>query len=90
VGIASLAGQAARGGLWSFLSFLAIINLNLGLINLFPFPGLDGGRLVFVLVELSTGRKVPERIENVIHLAGFVLLIALILFVTWKDIVRIF
>jgi regulator of sigma E protease len=90
VGIASLAGQAARGGLWSFLSFLAIINLNLGLINLFPFPGLDGGRLVFVLVELVTGRKVPERIENVIHLAGFVLLIALILFITWKDIVRIF
>ena len=90
VGIASLAGQAARGGIWSFLSFLAIINLNLGLINLFPFPGLDGGRLVFVLLEFLTGKRVPENIENFIHLAGFILLIGLIIFVTWKDIVRIF
>jgi len=90
VGIASMAGQAARSGFWSFLSFLAIINLNLGLINLFPFPGLDGGRLVFVFLEMITGRRVPEKIENYIHLAGFILLIALILFVTWKDILRVF
>ncbi|HPI98192.1 MAG TPA: site-2 protease family protein, partial [Synergistales bacterium] len=62
----------------------------LGLINLFPFPGLDGGRLVFVFLEMITGRRVPEKIENYIHLAGFILLIALILFVTWKDILRVF
>ncbi|MBN1332667.1 MAG: RIP metalloprotease RseP [Synergistales bacterium] len=90
VGIASMAGQAARSGFWSFLSFLAIINLNLGLINLFPFPGLDGGRLVFVFLEMISGRKVPEKIENYIHFAGFILLIALVIFITWKDILRIF
>jgi len=89
VGIASMAGRAARSGFWSFLSFLAIINLNLGLINLFPFPGLDGGRLVFVFLEMISGKKVPEKIENYIHLAGFFLLIALVIFVTWKDILRI-
>ncbi len=90
VGIASLAGRAARAGLWSFISFLAIINLNLGLINLFPFPGLDGGRLVFIFIELITRKRVPDRVENFIHLAGFIILIALILFVTWKDIIRLF
>lgn len=90
VGIASMAGAAARAGLWSFLSFLAVINLNLGMINLFPFPGLDGGRLVFVLIEIITRKKVPERIENYIHLAGFFLLITLIIFITWKDLLKLF
>jgi regulator of sigma E protease len=90
VGIASMAGEAVKGGLWSFLSFLAVINLNLGMINLFPFPGLDGGRLVFVFLEIITRKKVPEHIENYIHLAGFFLLIALIMFITWKDILKLF
>ena len=90
IGIATMAGQAARQGIWAFLSFLALINLNLGLINLFPFPALDGGRLVFILGEMITRKRLPERIENYIHFAGFVLLITLILFITWKDISRIF
>jgi regulator of sigma E protease len=85
-----MAGEAVKGGLWSFLSFLAVINLNLGMINLFPFPGLDGGRLVFVFLEIITRKKVPEHIENYIHLAGFFLLIALIMFITWKDILKLF
>ena len=90
VGIASMAGEAAKAGLWSFISFLAVINLNLGMINLFPFPGLDGGRLVFVFLEMLTRKKVPDHIENYIHLAGFFLLIALIIFITWKDLIRLF
>jgi regulator of sigma E protease len=90
VGIASLAGEAARKGLWTFLSFLALINLNLGLINLFPFPALDGGRLFFTAGELVLGKRLPPKTENYIHMAGFFLLIALILYITWQDLARIF
>jgi len=89
VGIASMAGDAARQGWWSFISFLAVINLNLGILNLFPFPALDGGRLSFLAGEMVTGRRLPSKWENLIHLAGFVLLLALIVFVTWKDILRL-
>lgn len=89
VGIATMAGEAVKQGLWSFLSFLAVINLNLGILNLLPFPALDGGRLIFLLGEMLTGRKFPERWEYYVHLAGFVVLISLILLVTWKDIVTL-
>lgn len=90
IGIATMAGEAAKQGIWPFISFLSLINLNLGLINLFPFPALDGGRLVFIVGEIVTKKRLPERIENFIHLAGFILLITLILFITWKDISKIF
>jgi regulator of sigma E protease len=90
VGIAVMAGDAARQGFWTFISFLAVINLNLGLLNLLPFPALDGGRLVFLFGEMISGRKFPEEWENKIHLVGFALLMILIVFVTWKDISRLF
>lgn len=90
VGIASMAGEAARRGLWPFITFLALINLNLGLLNLFPFPALDGGRLLFTAAEMLTGRRLPERIENFIHMSGFVILVMLIVYVTWQDIVHFF
>ena len=90
VGIAVMAGDAVQSGFWTFVAFLGIINLNLGLLNLLPFPALDGGRIVFVLIEMITRRKVPERIETMVHYAGFVVLIALIVFVTGKDIFRLF
>ncbi len=89
VGIAQYAGNAAREGFWTFIAFLAVINLNLGLLNLFPFPALDGGRLVFLFGEMVSGRKFPEHWESRIHLVGFALLMALIAFVTWKDIARL-
>ncbi len=90
VGIASMAGEAARQGFWSFLSFLAVINLHLGILNLLPFPALDGGRLVFVVGEMLFRRKIPLKYEHYIHLAGFVLLLGLIALVTWKDLARLF
>lgn len=86
VGIAQYAGEAAREGFWTFIAFLAVINLNLGLLNLLPFPALDGGRLVFLFGEMVSGRKFPEKWESRIHLVGFALLMALIAFVTWNDI----
>ncbi len=89
VGIAKMAGEQTRAGFWSFIYFLAVINLNLGLLNLMPIPALDGGRLVFLLGEMVFGRKFPERWENRIHLAGFVVLMGLILLVTWMDIAKL-
>ena len=84
-----MAGEAAKGGFYPLLSFLAIISLNLGIINLLPFPALDGGHIVFALVEMITGRNVSQELEGKIHFIGFVLLGALIVLVTWQDILRL-
>jgi regulator of sigma E protease len=90
VGIASMAGQAARAGLWNFITFLALISLNLGILNLFPFPALDGGRLFIIMGEMVFRRRIPDKIERYIHFAGFVFLITLIVIVTWHDIAKLF
>ena len=90
IGIASMSGRAMREGAWSFVTFLALISLNLGLLNLFPFPALDGGRIIFVFLEMIFRRRLPEKVENWIHMTGFVLLITLMVFVTWQDIYRLF
>jgi regulator of sigma E protease len=89
VGIAAMAGDAARQGFWTFITFLAVINLNLGLLNLLPLPALDGGRVVFILGEVISGRKFPETWEKRIHFVGLIAFFALIAFVTWKDILRL-
>ena len=90
IGIASMSGRALREGPWSFVTFLALISLNLGLLNLFPIPALDGGRIVFVLLEMVFRRRLPERVENWIHMTGFALLIALMIFITWQDVYNLF
>ena len=90
VGIASMSGHALRSGLWGFVTFIAIIALNLGILNLFPIPALDGGRILFVLLEMILRRRLPEKVENWIHTAGFVVLISLMILVTFKDVYNIF
>lgn len=90
VGIAVMAGDALKQGIWSFIAFLGVINLHLGLLNLLPFPALDGGRIIFILAEMITGKKVPEKWESLIHYSGFIILISLIILVTGKDIIRLF
>ena len=90
VGIAAMAGEAAREGFFSLLSFLAIISLNLGIVNLLPFPALDGGHIVFAIGELITGRNVSAELEGKIHFIGFMFLGALIVLITWQDILRLF
>lgn len=89
LGIAVMSGEAAKQGLWNFLMFLGLINLNLGLVNLLPFPALDGGRIVFAFAELVTGRKVSAKFEGTVHYAGFVLLLLFIVYVTGLDILRL-
>jgi regulator of sigma E protease len=90
VGIATLTGQVASMGFTYLLQFIALLSLNLALINILPFPALDGGRLLFLLIEKFIGKPVRQSIEAWFHTIGFWLLILLIVFVTYKDIVRLF
>ena len=69
---------------------MILLNANLGLMNLLPIPALDGGRLIFIIIELITGKRVPQKFEGLVHLIGFVLLMVLMVFVLFNDISRIF
>lgn len=90
VGIAQITGEVAQAGLSPLLEFAAFLSINLAIINLLPLPALDGGRIAFVFLEwVRRGRRVPARIEGMIHMAGFALLITFILLVTYQDIIRI-
>jgi regulator of sigma E protease len=90
VGIANITGQAARLGFAYLLQFTALLSLNLAIINILPFPALDGGRILFLLVEKIKGKPVRRDVEAIIHNIGFILLITLIVFITYKDIVKLF
>ena len=83
--------EIAERGQWEDLMFwTGVLSFNLGIVNLLPIPALDGGRIIFVLLEMiRRGKRVSPRTEGMIHLAGFVLLISFILFVTYQDIDRI-
>ncbi len=91
VGIAQLTGQAAReaasSGWWfPLLQITAALSAALAATNLLPIPGLDGGRLVFILLEAVRGRRFDPNRENLVHLAGLILMLMLILIVTYRDI----
>ncbi|WP_124295130.1 RIP metalloprotease RseP [Acetobacter pasteurianus] len=83
--IAQLSGQVAQYGFASLLSFMALLSVNLGLINLFPVPLLDGGRLVFYAIEAIRGRPVSKRVQEISFQVGFALLAGLFLFSTFND-----
>ena len=89
VGIAQIAGSAFTLGLGSFLAFVALISINLAVINLLPFPALDGGRFVIELFSKKGKSRIPMRVISTINQVGFLLLILLMLYVTYKDILRI-
>jgi regulator of sigma E protease len=85
VGIASLTGQVARMGFVYVLQFTALLSINLAILNFLPFPALDGGRVVFLLIEKIKGSPVKKEVEALIHNTGFALLMLLVLIVTIKD-----
>lgn len=89
VGIVGMVGDAASYGITALLTFTAIISLNLAVINLLPFPALDGGRIVFVLIEAITRRTIPPEWAGRLNLAGFALLMLLMIAVTYNDIIRL-
>lgn len=86
VGIAVMTGQVARMGFVYLINFIALISLNLAIINFIPFPALDGGRVVFLIIEKIRKKPVSQKIENTIHTVGFALLMILIIWVTIVDV----
>ena len=90
VAIAQITGDAARAGFSSLLEFTAFFSINLAIINIFPLPALDGGRIAFVLMEwVRRGKRVSPKTEGMIHAIGFFMLIAAMLAITYQDIIRI-
>ena len=89
VGIVSAIGQAASYGWQDLLELLALITVNLGILNLLPFPALDGGKVVFLIIEGVTGHAVPEKLQSMLTLATFGLLFGLMIFATYNDILRL-
>lgn len=89
VGIYNIVGQAKTSGFWSLVSLTALLSINVGFINLLPLPAFDGGRILFIIIEKITGKKVDPKVENTIHSIGFFLLMALMLLITYNDIIRL-
>lgn len=89
IGIVGIVGDAAKFGFIYLLSFTALISINLAVINLLPFPALDGGRLLFLLIEKIKGSRIKPEIGNVVNMVGFGILMILMVFITYHDIVKL-
>lgn len=97
IGIANVIGEATNEGLkksfWTavanIISLMAMITINLGIFNLLPLPALDGGRLMFLIFEMITGKKVNPKYEGWVHALGFFLFIAFMLYISYSDILRL-
>ena len=90
VGISSAIGDAARAGALSLLNITVLISMNLGFMNLLPIPALDGGRILTVLIEMITRKKIPTKVEGMINGIGLALLLLLSLVIMLKDIINLF
>lgn len=90
VGIVSLVGEAAERSIFDVLFLAAYISINLGIVNLLPIPALDGGRVVFILVEIVRGKPVDPEKEGFVHLVGFVLLLSLMVLLVFNDVKGLF
>ncbi|MBS7528015.1 RIP metalloprotease RseP [Fusibacter paucivorans] len=86
VGMVNVIGQASRVGFLNLLFIAAYISVNLGIVNLLPFPALDGGRIVFVLIEMVKGSPVDREKEGYVHFIGITILMALMVFLVFRDI----
>jgi regulator of sigma E protease len=90
VGIYVSTEQVAQSGFYYLMKWAAALSINLGIVNLLPLPALDGGRLLFFLVEALRGKPIDRQKEGIVHFIGFALLMLLMLVVTWNDIQRFF
>lgn len=90
VGIYTIVGEQAKGGIENLLYLLAYLSINVGVINLLPFPAFDGGRIVLLIVEKIIRKPINPKIENTINTIGFMLLMLLMLYVTGNDIIKLF
>lgn len=90
VGIFNVVGTASSAGFMMILSLLALISVNVGFINLLPIPAFDGGHVLFIIIEKIKGSPVNQKIENTIHTVFLVLLMILMLYITFNDILKLF
>ncbi|MBE1553428.1 RIP metalloprotease RseP [Sporosarcina limicola] len=90
VGIYKATEEVAQFGIYSLMNWAAILSINLGIMNLLPLPALDGGRLLFFLIEAIRGKPVSKQKEGMVHFVGIMLLMVLMLVVTWNDIQQFF
>lgn len=88
VGIFILTREAVKLGFAEILRFTALLSINLAIINILPLPALDGGRILFLIIEKLRGKKVTPKIENLVHTIGFAALIVLILLITYQDVLK--
>jgi regulator of sigma E protease len=77
--------QASQSGLKSVLNITGLLSINLGLINLLPFPALDGGRIIFIALEILRGKPIDQEKEGFVHFVGFVILMTLMVLLVMKD-----
>lgn len=89
VGVSSAIGEAAAVGTENLLLMVAFITINIGVFNLIPLPALDGGRLFFLLIEALRGKPIPPKYEGYVHAAGLFLLLGLMAFVTFNDVIKL-
>lgn len=89
VGITAAVSQATRQSVWNILYYACIITVNLGIMNLLPLPALDGGRLLFILIEMIRRKPIPAKYEGLVHTIGFVILFGLIILITFNDILNL-
>ena len=90
VGIAQITGEFARAGVSPVFELMALISISLGIINILPIPALDGGRLMFVVLEwVRRGRRISPQREGLVHMVGFALIIGFVVFMSYRDIGRI-
>jgi len=90
VGIYSIIDSQSKEGFEAVLYLVAYLSINIGVINLLPFPAFDGGRILFLIIEKIFKRPVSKKVENIIHSIGFVLIILLLIYVTFNDIIKLF
>ena len=90
VGMVQMVNQTQTLGFWYYGFLIALICVNLAIINMLPLPALDGGRILFVIFTMVTGRKVSAKVEGTVHMIGMALLFGLMIYVTFNDVTRIF
>ena len=90
VGVYQVVNTGLAAGISYLIYITAFLSINVGFINILPLPAFDGGRAFFMLIEKITGKPINSKIENTIHTIGFILLLILMVFITWQDLVRLF
>lgn len=90
VGVVSAVESAAKQGLMSFFYIVSVLTINLGVVNLMPFPALDGGRFVFLAIEGVRGKPINKNVESYINFVGLVLLFGFMIVITFKDVIKLF